>query len=60
MSLCLHTVLLQLYCLYMLLFVFSIAHTPKRSPLPPEPSPITPLGDGHPIKQGKNDENIIV
>ncbi|XP_065890704.1 histone deacetylase 1-like [Dysidea avara] len=26
-------------------------HTPKRSPLPPEPSPITPLGDGHPIKQ---------
>lgn len=27
------------------------AHTPRRSPLPPEPSPITPIGDNHPIKQ---------
>lgn len=33
------------YCLHI------AAHTPRRSPLPPEPSPITPLGEGHPIKQ---------
>lgn len=26
-------------------------HTPRRSPLPPEPSPITPISDNHPIKQ---------
>jgi len=30
---------------------YLVAHTPRRSPLPPEPSPITPLGEGHTIKQ---------
>jgi len=45
------------WCVYVHYCVFFKAHTPKRSPLPPEPSPITPLGDGHPIKQGEDDDN---